>query len=226
MSINNKILSLIIPLISSVSFFANADGLNLKPYMEGSVGWFKSNDVKVENILYDQGPVTGSDITTSFASTGNYGVEFGLKDFLVSGLRVGISETYVSQGGKTSGTITSDISGTNVTRSENEKNPSTSTNYAMFNTYYDFYNKITPITPYLGIGVGAANNSALTNSVFAGTLMAGANYTVYQNLYVGLKSVFYYVDQSTVNDESCAIGCNTLSTHAAFAVNGVVGYQF
>jgi hypothetical protein len=96
----------------------------------------------------------------------------------------------------------------------------------MFNTYYDFYNKITKITPYLGIGVGAANNNALTNSVFAGSLMAGANYTVYKNLYVGVKSVFYYIDQSSVNDESCQLGCNTLSSHASFAVNGVAGYQF
>ena len=121
------------------------------------------------------------------------------------------------------GSITSvDQSGNTVVRTESASAGSSSTNIAMLNTYYDFYSSKSSIVPYVGLGIGASISNKTTGPIITGSFMGGLNYAITDNFYVGAKGLCWVFGQSTVNDGSN----NTLSSHSAFAVDGVLGYSF
>ena len=75
--------------------------------------------------------------------------------------------------------------------------------------------------PYLGFGLGVSKNNK-TSAEFAYSFLAGANYPLNENVYVGGKATYYQLNQSTVEDGSN----NTISRSGAYALNALIGYQF
>ena len=195
------------------------------PYVEGSVGYFKMSSATLSNFLYD--PVNGNNLTSYNVSNKgdpgiDLGVEVGAGHLFGTGLRLGVSETYVSiKNLKTNGTFTSS-SGTTVESNLDAGNMSV--NLMMANAYYDFSIDNSSFTPYIGAGYGVYANNRMTGTGTAWSLMTGVNYSLTENVYVGLKGTYYSLSQLTINDGPGSN--NVYGSTNAFSVNGVLGYKF
>lgn len=95
-------------------------------------------------------------------------------------------------------------------------------NLYMVNAYYDFKNS-SAFTPYVGAGLGLASIKDTKGNEFAYSLMAGANYNVTNNIYVGVKGTYTRVNGPTSDKYGVDIDLEDISLWRADAV---VGYQF
>ena len=187
---------LLASLIATASITANAT--DLKPYAEGSLGWIDGSDSNAAGAK-----------TVKQESDFNYGVEVGLKDVLLPSVRVGASITHSNpephfyQSGVDQGAI-----------------KGVSLNIAMLNAYYDIKTS-TPITPFVGVGLGAAKVSTGKDYEFTYALMAGAKYNINENLYIGAKGTFYRTNGVTTKSSG-----TEYSDYNMYTVNAVIGYEF
>ena len=147
-----------------------AFAVDLKPYIEGSVGYMGFDDVKGDNHVNPKWTSkVDSDIT--------YGIEAGLKDFLFPGLRLGFSDDYVN------------------TKIQGDDGSSASANIYQANIYYDFKTS-SAFTPYVGAGIGGYKNNVFKDHELAASVKAGINYNINQNVYAGLKATYFYLDDA------------------------------
>jgi opacity protein-like surface antigen len=214
------LLLLSVLLCTSLSF---ADENKNRPYIEGSVAYFKNGDLTVGNFRYDNGyPITASNITTGSYGTVGYQVELGISNIYNSNIRVSISESYIRQRSRTWGSITSNQNGTIVVRTEDIDKGYTKSNTYSINAYYDFYDPKSKFTPFIGASAGLYDNTSITKREPVYGLIAGINYDVTKNIYVGMKGQYLFVGKAITNDE----GSNTLSAHNAYTVGASLGYKF
>jgi opacity protein-like surface antigen len=192
---------------------------DLKPYIEGSLGWTNSDDRDILNLLdttHDTNgtPITSGSLKSESNSTWNAGIEIGLKDVFMPGVRLAVSDLYMRPKGKLTGTV-------NGTTSVSEDTGRSSVNIMMANAYYDFKTN-SPITPFIGAGIGGYKVNTLAESGMAWSLMAGAKYALTNNVYVGAKATYMRLEGVKLADDS------TLETDDSngYAVNATVGYEF
>lgn len=192
---------------------------DLKPYVEGSFGWADSADKNILNLL-DGSHETDNDqvITSGFAktqskSTWNAGIEIGLKDVLVPGIRLAVSDFYMRPKGDLTGTVNGD--------SFSESTGRASMNIMTANAYYDFKTN-SPITPFVGAGIGGYKVNQLTESGLAWSLMAGGKYALNNNVYVGAKATYMRLEGVQLENNS------SLETDDSnvYALNATLGYEF
>ncbi len=177
---------------------STAFAADLKPYIEGSVGYLDGSD---SNAADGKTVKQDGDL--------NYGIEIGLKDVLVPGVRLAGSITHSNpephfyQSGVDQGAI-----------------KGLSLNIAMVNAYYDIKTN-SPITPFVGVGLGGAKMSSGKDYEFAYALMAGAKYNITNNIYIGAKGSFYRVNGLTSKSAGTEYSDSNLYT-----LNALVGYEF
>ena len=159
---------------------------DLKPYIEGSLGYMGFDDIKGDNHIEKYTSKVDSDIT--------YGIEAGLKDVLFPGLRLSFSDDYVN------------------TKNQGDDSSSMSTNIYQANVYYDIKTS-TAFTPYVGLGIGGYKNNVFKDHELAASVKAGVNYNFNQNMYAGLKATYFYLDDAQ-GGESDIESLNTYSVKA------------
>jgi len=185
---------LIATIISSTASFAYAD---VKPYVEGAVGWADAQDT------------SSSTITTKFDSDINYAAEIGLKDIGGTGIRLGGSYTHAEL----------DYVATNPTSGNSAAGKAKSKAY-LLNAYYDFKTG-TALTPFVGFGAGMYDTTDAKDNEFIYALHGGAKYNVSNNVYVGAKGSFYRA--SGITD---ATSNQNYSDHNQYSINATLGYEF
>jgi opacity protein-like surface antigen len=214
---------LLVSLVSAI-FSPIVHAADLKPYVEGSIGYANVSDSNLENLLDGTHSTHGGEIITSGSirseqkATAAYGVEIGLKDLFIPNLRLALSETYMRPKSSLKGTF---LTNAGTTVDVNEAAQTQSVNIVMVNAYYDF--KIdSPFTPYVGAGLGAYNSNANHQTEFAWSLMAGGKYHINDNVYVGAKATYYRLSGASIPDS----GTLSLSDTNAYTLNANLGYEF
>jgi opacity protein-like surface antigen len=266
---------LIAAVVATISSGALAS--DLKPYIEGSVGYLKTNDVDTKTYSGNVDSISlAGRLKLNYDSDVIWGGEVGLRDVGIPNLRIGASYSHAeidlnninltasattllkNNGGSTIGTlgintsVTLDRAGVSGTLSGYVDNLGSTValsgsvansglgadllslktklindlkkdvNLYMVNAYYDFKNP-TPITPYVGAGIGLAHLSNMKGSNLAYSLMAGAKYNINDNVYVGAKGTYTRIDAPTSNLYGANIDLKDIDLWRADAV---VGYQF
>ena len=188
---------LIATILSSIASFAYAD---VKPYIEGSVGYF------------DLDSTSSSATRVKTDSDVNYGLEFGFKNIADTGLRLGGSYLYSEPKVKSYRVSTDALL-------EDLKNKQ---KIYLFNAYYDFKNS-SALTPFVGAGLGSHDWDTVSKE-FVYALHGGAKYNIVNNVYVGVKGSYFRTKSFTVEGAS---GSNEKFTDLdSFAVNATLGYEF
>jgi opacity protein-like surface antigen len=118
----------------------SAFAADLKPYIEGSVGYTNFED----NIK-----ITPGTSELEVKSDVNYSIEAGLKDVFFKGLRLSVSDTYMK------GVEDKSTGETSYSKSN--------TNTFLANAYYDF-DIGAALVPYIGVGIGGPNAQVLINN--------------------------------------------------------------
>jgi|GEM_PF-6736144 len=184
---------LLATLLASASITSNA--ADLKPYVEASIGRMGFDDWTGA----DHPPLTPQNWKTGVESDVTYGLEAGLKDVLIPGIRISVSDEYIhtkieADGAKAAAHIFT------------------------ANAYYEFKN-ITEWTPYVGVGLGGYKFNVFNDTEFAASLKAGVNYSINQNTYAGIRATYYYLDSATGSNA-------TIDKIDAYSVKAVVGLEF
>ena len=179
-----------------------AGGMDLKPYIEGSIGYGTSDNLNIET--------TAAHISPN--DTAIYGIELGIKNIAGTNFRLGLSDDYTHASSKIH---QGDGTTQNGSRSSN--------NRYMINGYYDF--KLNDsITPYLGAGLGFYDAQGTNSNEFIWSLIGGAKYNINPNLYVGLKGKYIRASGSSFTDNS---GTKyNLSDSNGYGVLFNLGYEF
>ena len=188
---------LIAAILSSITFYAHAD---VKPYIEGSVGYFDLDDT------------SSSASRVKPDSDVNYGIELGFKNIADTGLRLGGSYLYSEP----------DVKTYNATTGEEVENIKYKQKIYFLNAYYDFKNS-SPLTPFIGAGVGRHDWDA-TFKETAYALHGGANYNIDKNLYIGVKGSYFRTKE--FNAVGASLANESFSDMDSFAVNALLGYEF
>lgn len=188
---------LIATILSSVASFAYAD---VKPYIEGSVGYF------------DLDSTSSSATRAKPDSDVNYGIEIGFKNIADTGLRLGGSYLYSEP----------DVKSYNATTGDLSEDKEYKQKIYFLNAYYDFKNS-SPLTPFIGAGVGRHDWDA-TFKETAYALHGGANYNIDKNLYIGVKGSYFRTKDFTAVGVSNAT--ESFGDMDSFAANATVGYEF
>ena len=210
---------LITVFLLSISSFVKSE---VRPYIEGSVGYYKMNTTNEGNFKYDPSgnPLTSYNIKTGGDGVTNVGIELGLAKLFNTGFRVSISETYLKLTNlKTNGYLTSNAG---TTLENNVPAGNANVNLMMFNGYYDLNIENSSFLPYVGAGVGSYANNRMTGTASAWSLMTGVNYALTTDVYLGLKGTYYFLGGATVGDGSG----NTFNSTNSYSVNGTIGYKF
>lgn len=163
---------------------------DLKPYIEGSVGYKNFDDVDIKT--------SGSKVKVD--SDINYGIELGLRDVL-PGVRLGLSNEYIQVDTQT---------GTNP-------KSKSSVNTYQINAYYDF-NISSAFTPYIGVGLGGYKSNTYGSNEFAASVKAGVNYNINNNVYAGLKAAYNFYDEA--KSTSGLTSFDSFNTYSVNAVLG------
>jgi opacity protein-like surface antigen len=186
---------LIATILSSIASFANAD---VKPYIEGAVGWADAQDTN------------SSTINTKFDSDVNYAAEIGLKDIAGTGIRLGGSYSQQKPDYeaiyKTTGAVA-------------EASSSKAKTY-LLNAYYDFKTG-TALTPFVGVGLGMQDTAGAKDNEFVYGLHGGAKYNITNNVYVGAKGSFLRANGITGTTTNAKY-----SDHNQYSINATLGYEF
>jgi opacity protein-like surface antigen len=186
---------LIATIISSIASFAYAD---VKPYVEGAVGWADAQDT------------SSSTITTKFDSDINYAAEIGLKDIAGTGIRLGGSYSQVKADYKAIVKATGAVAETS----------SAKVKIYLLNAYYDFKTG-TALTPFVGFGLGMSDAVGGKDNEFIYGLHGGAKYNITNNVYVGAKGSFLRANGLTDSQNGYKF-----SDHNQYYVNATLGYEF
>ena len=208
---------------------ATASAADLKPYVEGQVGYYGVNDVDTEtwtgSLNLNGRVITSANAKVDYDNAWGGGFELGLKDVGIENLRLAASFQRASfDMKKVTGSAT--VDGTNYTeditsvvRDDLGVNLNNSVNLYMINAYYDFKNA-SAFTPFVGFGVGMADIKNAKDNEFAYSVSAGGKYYFDKNIYVGVKGSY-----TSVNGVTDKIGIeykdiDLLSGHA------LLGYEF
>ena len=178
---------------------SGAMAADLKPYIEGQLGWSSADDVetKAYNGTY-AGIAYNGRIKVETDSSLSGGVEIGLKNVGVENLRLGASYNraqYDMSSVKAVGSLayhgTTYAGSVDVTSALRADGISfdNSANLYMLNAYYDIKTS-SPFTPFVGVSVGLADIEHAKDNEFAYGASAGAKYNFDKNLYLGLKGSF------------------------------------
>ena len=222
-------LFLIFPLIFLTSAFAYAD--EKKYFFEANLGRYELNTVHEKSV---SGSVSGITFTNwssdkEFDADNAVRLELGLK--LAENIRMSLSYAdldMVFEAANFSGTVsgggtTLSVSG-RATAADYRAIGLTSDNDAqsyMLNLYYGFYlQKVNNLRPYLGVSLGEVDISNAKSDESARSLIAGINYDINSNLYLGLKYIHSKIDGPTDMLDIEFEDLDITSTHVT------LGYRF
>jgi opacity protein-like surface antigen len=183
----NILLAVSLTALTTTTFAAD-----LKPYIEGSVGHFDSKDSKS----------TDGTVVVKTDNDTNYGIELGLRNVGLEGLRLGLSDNYVN--------------GQKVKDSTSTVN----SNIILANVYYDIKTS-TPFTPYVGFGLGGYKASVAKDAEFMWALNAGVDYNFTSNVYVGVKARYFMGSDFVAADSG-----KTYKDIDSYTVGAALGYNF
>ena len=209
-------------LLASASIAAN--GADLKPYIEASAGYARLDSTDWKNLLDgthgddNNNLFTAASLETKSKSTWNAGLELGLKDIIIPNLRVAISDTYTHANRKLKGSLTTNAGTENV-----DDNGKSSMHLMLINAYYDFKTD-SALTPFVGVGLGAAKSNAAEDAEFAWALHGGAKYSITSNIYAGVKASYFHVNELKPKDND--LGSIRWDDTDSYAVNATLGYEF
>lgn len=214
--------------ISSGAFAAD-----LKPYIEGQLGYANLNDVDSKTISDSVGNVRVSGkLKLNYDSDATYGFEIGAKDVGIENLRIGASYSRAEFDFKSAGltaTISTDGGGTTISGSASRSQLGSyassldaKLNLYMLNAYYDFKNS-SLFTPFVGAGIGFADIKNTKDNEFAFSLSAGGRYNINNNLYLGAKGSYVRVNGPTIQVDGGDYGTEDVDLWKAEAL---LGYQF
>lgn len=191
-----------------VAISSGAFAADLKPYIEGQLGYAKLKDVDTESFSGSVGGGTATlsargDFDNSFAG----GVEIGVRNIGDSNFRLGASYTRMDfDMEKVTGTLTtSGVSGVangtysaDITRYIRDAGISLDNrvNLYMANAYYDFKNE-SSFTPFVGVGMGMADVQNAKDNEFAYQGVIGGKFDIDKNMYLGLKGIYTKVNGIT-----------------------------
>ena len=190
------------------AFSTGALAADLKPYIEGHLGYAKLKDVDTEAF---SGSVGGGTATLSakgeFDNSFAGGVELGVGNIGASNFRLGASYTRMDfDMEKVTGTLTtSGVSGVangtysaDITSYIRDAGISLDNrvNLYMANAYYDFKNE-SSFTPVVGVGMGMADVQNAKDNEFAYQGVIGGKFDIDKNMYLGLKGIYTKVNGIT-----------------------------
>jgi opacity protein-like surface antigen len=181
----------------------------LKPYIEGSVGYAKLDDVTVN---FPTGVNRGK-----YDNDANYGLEIGASNVLNPNIRLG-AQFIKYQNDQKSGV--SSFNNGDPDENDTELSKLKAKVY-LLNAYYDF-NNASKLTPFLGIGLGAGDVDDMKNKEFSWAAHLGGKYNFNDNLYLGLKGSYLRINGGDIN-------CNTtckVEDIDFISANALLGYQF
>ena len=222
---------LIAALVAVVS--SGALAADLKPYVEGQLGYANLNDVDTKTVSDSIGNVRLSGkLNNKYDSDATYGFEIGVKGVGIENLRIGASYSRAEFDFKSAGvtgTISTDAGSTpiseKVSRSQLGSYASTldaKINLYMLNAYYDFKYS-SALTPFVGAGIGLADIKNTKDNEFAYSLSAGAKYNINNNLYLGAKGSYVRVNGPTIQVDGGDYGLEDVDLRKAEVL---LGYQF
>lgn len=202
--------------VALTAYTTTAFAADLKPYIEGSVGYSRPDDAKI-SFVDDDG--NGS-YRANYDNDVNYGLEIGASNVLNPNIRLGaqfIKYQFDQKSGSTTfgdGTIEADD------QSDFEKMKA---KVYLLNAYYDF-NNTSKITPFIGLGMGAADVDGAKNNEFSWATHLGGKYNFNDNLYLGLKGSYLRINGGDIE-------CNTVTNCKAqdadvISGNVLLGLQF
>jgi opacity protein-like surface antigen len=220
---------LIATVVAAISTGALA--ADLKPYIEGQLGFASLDDVDTKPY---SGTVGGGTATASakieFDNSVSGGFEIGASNVGIENLRIGASYnrmnfdmekvtgsiTAAGISGVTDGTYTGDITSTVRSTGVSLDN---SVNLYMANAYYDIKNS-SAFTPFVGVGMGMADIQNAKDNEFAWSASVGGKYNIDKNMYLGLKGS--YISVNGITDK---IGLEYKDMDA-YSAHALLGYQF
>ncbi len=216
---------LLLALISSSALAAE-----LKPYLEGQLGFASLDDVDTKL----NGAIGGGTATASakikYDHSVSGGFEIGANNVGIENLRIGVSYnrmkfdmdkvtgsiTTTGVTGFENGTLSGDITSTVRSAGISLDN---SVNLYMANAYYDIKNA-SAFTPFVGLGMGMANVQNAKDNEFAWSASVGGKYNIDKNMYLGLKGSY-----TSVNGITDKIGLEYKDMDA-YSAHALLGYQF
>lgn len=209
---------------------ANAADTDLKPYIEGQIGYI--NLSKVNGTLNEtSGAVTATNFAgrLNYHSNETYGAELGFKNVMMPNLRVGMSFATMKlnlKNATTTGTITGGGYSVTVPGTFSAAELAASglsfdnrVHLYMANAYYDFKNE-SKLTPFVGVGMGVADIQNAKSNEFTYTVNAGAKYNIDQHIYIGAKAAY-----SNINGPADQLGFKYKNIEA-YTANLSLGFEF
>lgn len=191
-------------LFPSLSF---ADGINVKPYLEGHISRIFIDDVDGTTSVAASGFNLAVDGVFEYENATAFGMEIGLKGIGHPNIRVGISYQQfdaeleavdISAALSFNGTVLTTAAG-RVTKEELEaagvEFGDDAKAYSL-NAYYDL-DQLGALNPYLGIGIGFADIENTEDDEFMISGYLGFNYSLTENMYLGLRGVFRRINGPT-----------------------------
>jgi opacity protein-like surface antigen len=204
-------------LVSAIAALTTtAFAADLKPYIEGSVGYARPDDAQI-SFVDGTGP---GNYRANYDNDVNYGFEIGASNVLNPNIRLG-AQFIKYQFDQKSGTTTfGDGSIEADDQSDFEKMKA---KVYLLNAYYDF-NNASKITPFIGLGMGKADVDGSKNNEFSWATHLGGKYNFNDNLYLGLKGSYLRINGGDIE-------CNTVTNCKAqdadvISGNVLLGYQF
>jgi opacity protein-like surface antigen len=200
----NILLAAALTALTTTAFAAD-----LKPYIEGSVGYARLDDMTVS--------FTNGVNRSKYDNDVNYGFEIGVKNAVHPNIRLGAQ--YVKyQFDQKSGVTSFNNGDPDENDTELEKRKA---NVYLLNAYYDF-NNTSKLTPFLGLGLGAADAKGNKNNEFSWAAHLGGKYNFNDNLYLGLKGSYLRINGGDVD---CNSSCKAQDSDV-ISGNVLLGYQF
>jgi opacity protein-like surface antigen len=216
---------ILLALISSSAFAAD-----LKPYIEGQLGWSNLNDVdtKATNLPISDAATASATAKIKYDNSVSGGFEIGANHVGIENLRIGVSFNRMkfdmekvkgslalstsSASLETTGDITEAVRSLGVDLDNSVK-------LYMANAYYDIKNA-SAFTPFIGFGVGMADIKNAKDNEFAWSASVGGKYNIDKNMYLGLKGSY-----TSVNGITDKIGLEYKDMDA-YSAHALLGYQF
>lgn len=206
---------------------------DLKPYIEGSIGYYNLDDVETKTYSGNLN-VGGTNVAfsgkakTEYKSDVGGGIELGLRDVGVSNLRLGASfQRMQFDMEKVTATVAASLAGTSYSASaditsavrSNNIDLDNSAKVYMLNAYYDFKNS-SQFTPFVGAGIGLADIENAKDNELALSASFGGKYNFDKNIYLGLKGAYTRVSGPT---DKIGIEYENIDLWSAHAL---LGYEF
>ena len=202
---------------------------DIKPYIEGQLGWSSADDVDTKAY---SGTVSGiaynGRVQVQTDSSLSGGVELGLSNVGIDNFRIGASYNRaqydmskvlaigsLSYHGSTyagSVDVTSNLRADGISFDN-------SVNLYMLNAYYDFKTS-SPFTPFVGASIGLADIEHAKDVEFAYGASAGAKYNFDKNVYLGVKGSF-----TRVNGAKDELGLEYEDIDI-WSAHALLGYEF